>query len=233
MPRHAISAALAIAALAFPARAQQVDVHVQVELPAQLRQDLSRVSQVIIPQSATGRGFVLEQRGQAVEITGVEARVHILERTARTGMQLSLHNPGAQQVEAILLLPVPDGAVVSSFMFEGAASEPTALAMPRDEARRLYASIVNQVRDPALLEFAGYNLIRTCVFPIAAGGTQKVRLTYENLLNGDRERVDYVLPRSESLDRRAPWKIDIDLQSKQEIASAYRRRMKSFPSARP
>ena len=216
-------AAVAVLAGAFAGSspAQEVNVHVQVELPAQLRQDLSRVSQIIIPQSAGGRGFVLEQRGQAVEITSVQARVHILERTARTTMEMSLRNPGGQQIEAILLLPVPDGAVVSNFMFEGQSSEPTAEIMLRDEARRLYESIVNRVRDPALLEFAGYNLIRTSVFPVAAGGTQKVRLTYESLLEGDPERVDYVLPRSESLDRRSPWKIEIDIQSKQEITSAY------------
>jgi Ca-activated chloride channel family protein len=203
------------------ASARQVHVNVHVELPAQLRQDLARASQIVIPQSGGARGFVLEQRGQAVEITSVEARVNILERTARTQMEIALRNPGSQQIEAILLLPVPDGAVVSNFMFDGAASEPTAQIMRREEARSLYESIVNRVRDPALLEFAGYNLIRTSVFPVTAGGTQKVRLTYENLLGGDDARVDFVLPRSESLDRRSPWKIAIDVQSQHEIASAY------------
>lgn len=216
-----ILSALGVGALSAAALAQQVNVNVQVDLSPQLRQDLGRISQIIIPQSAGARGFVLEQRGQAVEITAVEARVNILERTARTQMEMSLRNPGSQQIEAILLLPVPDGAVVSNFLFEGAASEPTALIMRRDEARKLYESIVNRVRDPALLEFAGYNLIRSSVFPIPAGGSQKVRLTYENLLGGDGERVDYVLPRSESLDRRSAWKIDVDVQAKQEIASAY------------
>ncbi len=216
-----IALTLAFIMVAAHAAAQNVSVHVHVELPAAVRADLARVSQVVIPQSASGRGFVLEQRGQAVEITGVEARVSVIERIARTTMEISLRNPGNRQIEAILLLPVPDGAVVSNFLFEGSASEPTAQIMLRDEARRLYDSIVNQVRDPALLEFAGYNLIRTSVFPVEAGGTQKVRLTYESILAGDSDRVDYVLPRSESLDRRAPWKVSVDVQSKREIISAY------------
>ncbi len=37
-----------------------------------------------------------------------------------------------------------------------------------DEARRLYEQIVNKVLDPALLEFAGYNLVRSSVFPVPA-----------------------------------------------------------------
>ena len=72
------------------------------------------------------------------------------------------------------------------------SKEPTARLLPRDEARRIYESIVRQVRDPALLEFAGYNLIRSSVFPVEARGTQKVRLTYEHIVEVDGNRVDFV-----------------------------------------
>ena len=64
--------------------------------------------------------------------------------------------------------------------------------MPRPEARRIYDGLVSKVRDPALLEFAGYNLIRSSVFPVPPGGEQKVRITYEHLLAADGDRVDYV-----------------------------------------
>ena len=78
----------------------------------------------------------------------------------------------------MLLLPVPDKAAVSNFMFEGAASEPSAEILRHHEARRIYDNIVRSLRDPALLEFAGYNLIRTSVFPVEAHGRQRIRLTY-------------------------------------------------------
>jgi Ca-activated chloride channel homolog len=202
----------------------------QTEIDLTLRMQLGRAEQIIIPQS---RGFFVPQPnrptatanmgqfGQAIQIDSVEARVNVLEQTASTTMEVRLRNPGSQQTEAILLLPVPEGAVVSAFTFEGAASEPTAQILTRDEARRLYDAIVAKVRDPALLEFAGYNLIRTSVFPIAAGGTQKIRLTYENILAADGDRVDFVLPRSESLDRRAPWKVSVEIKSKQPISTVY------------
>jgi Ca-activated chloride channel family protein len=160
----------------------------------------------------------------AAQITHVAAAINILEQTASTTLDISLRNPSGQMIEGVLLLPVPDGAAVSGFDFQGHSAEPTAKVLSREEARRLYDAIVQQVRDPALLEFAGYNLVRSSVFPIPAGGTQKVRLTYEHLLSSDGDRIDYALPRSESLDRgrgRAPWSISVNITSKHPISTVY------------
>ena len=88
---------------------------------------------------------------------------------------------------------------------QGQASGPTARILSRKEARQTYDSIVSKLRDPALLEFAGHNLIRSSVFPLPAGGTQRIRLTYEHVLEANGNRIDYVLPRSESLDRGGVW----------------------------
>ncbi|MCH6552237.1 MAG: hypothetical protein IH804_09540, partial [Planctomycetes bacterium] len=165
---------------------------------------LGRASHVIIPQA---RSFPLRPypTPAGIRIESVEVRVSILEQTARTTMEIALRNTSSRPQEAVLLLPVPDGAVVSAFTYEGSASEPAAAVLRADEARRLYDAIVSKVRDPALLEFAGYNLIRSSVFPVPPQGSQRVRLTYEHLLEADGDRVDYVLPRSEALARRRPW----------------------------
>ena len=183
---------------------------------------LGRASHVIIPQA---RSFPLRPFGDptpaGIRIESVGARVSILEQTARTTMEIALRNVSSRPQEAVLLLPVPDGAVVSAFTYEGPASEPTAVVLPADEARRLYDAIVSKVRDPALLEFAGYNLIRSNVFPVPPQGSQRIRLTYEHLLEADGDRVDYVLPRSEALARRRPWTIEVDVESKHPIATVY------------
>ena len=181
---------------------------------------LGRASHVIIPQA---RSFPLRPypTPAGIRIESVEVRVSIIEQTARTTMEIALRNTSSRPQEAVLLLPVPDGAVVSAFSYEGSASEPTAAVLRADEARRLYDAIVSKVRDPALLEFAGYNLIRLSVFPVPPQGSQRVRVTYEHLLEADGDRVDYVLPRSEALARRRPWTIAVDVESKHPIATAY------------
>ena len=78
-----------------------------------------------------------------------------------------------------------------------------------------------KLKDPALLEFVGYNLIRSSVFPVQPGATQRVQLTYERLLARDGDRIDYALPRSESIEYSVPWNISVELKSRQPISTVY------------
>ncbi len=225
------SAAWAIAALAFLggiARGQAGPSPARDAKRVSLRSIPFRpfAANVIVPQS---RSFWIPREAApatqparvAVAITQVAAGVVILEQAATTTLDISLRNTTASRQEAELVVPVPDGAVVRGFSFQGAAKEPTAELLPKEQARRLYNSIVAKVRDPALLEFTGYNLIRSSVFPVEAGGTQKVRLTYEHLLPTDGDRVDYVLPRSESLNYKVPWQISVRIKSKRPVSTVY------------
>ena len=156
-----------------------------------------------------------------VQITGVDTTVAIVQQVATTTLNISLRNPSRRGQEAELIVPVPAGAVIRSFGFEGAGPELTAKILPKDEARRIYDEIVRKMRDPALLEFIGYNLVRSSVFPVEPGKTQKVQLVYENLLPADGDRVDYELPRTESLDYTLPWTISVSIKSKRPISTVY------------
>ena len=136
-------------------------------------------------------------------------------------MDIELRNPSPARAEAELVVPLPDGASVRGFAFSGAAKEPTAELLPKEAAMTTYKSIVAAMKDPAILEFAGYNLVRSSLFPIEAYGTQKIRLTYEHILPADGQRVDYVLPRTESIDYNVPWDVSIKIKSKQPISTVY------------
>lgn len=176
-------------------------------------------SNLIIPQA---RVYAIRAQAQPVQISDVSADVRILQQVATTTLEIGLTNPSERQQEAEMLVPVPDGAVVRSFTFAGSASEPTAKLLPKAQARTIYRAIVNKLRDPGLLEFAGYNLVRSSVFPVPAGGKQRVRLVYEQVLAADGNRVDYVLPRSESFEATAtPWKITVEVRSKTPLATVY------------
>ena len=174
---------------------------------------------LIIPQS---RAYSLRPHAQQIQISDVAAEIRIVHQVATTTLDVGINNPSAQQQEAEMLIPVPEGAVLRGFDFVGGAKEPTAKLLPKGEAVAIYRSIVSKLRDPALLEFAGYNLVRSSVFPVPARGTQRVRLIYENILKADGNRVDYVLPRSESFEATAtPWKISVRVGSKSPISAVY------------
>jgi len=59
------------------------------------------------------------------------------------------------------------------------------------------------------------------VFPVPARGTQKVQLTYEQLLTADGARIDYTLPRTESIDYKVPWEVSVKIKSKRPISTVY------------
>lgn len=164
---------------------------------------------------------------QGVALTGVDATVAIHDRIAATRLDLTVVNPSAQQAEAVLLVPVPAGATVKGFAYSvpggapASRSEGVAQVMPRDEARRLYDSIVRASRDPGLLEFAGATLVRSSVFPIAPGSTQQVRVEWEEVLPSDGGRLDYALPRGESLRYDTPWTLSLSITQAVPIAAVY------------
>ena len=179
----------------------------------------SRAANIIVPQS---RSYSLSGSHETVQITGVAAEVRILQQVATTTMDVALANPTNRMQEAEMLIPVPEGAVVRAFTFEGSSKEPTAKLLPKAEAQSIYRSIVAKLRDPALLEFSGYSLIRSSVFPVAADGKQRIRITYEHVLKADGNRIDYVLPRSESFEASAiPWTISLRISASSPISGVY------------
>ena len=173
-------------------------------------------SHIIVPQT---RGFGPAVGG--VEVSSVTVSIDISEQIATTTMDVELTNRTGTRQESQMIVPVPDGAVLRGFTFQGSALEPKAELLARDEARRIYDSIVASTRDPALLEFLGCNLIRSSVFPVEPRSGQKVRIIYEHLLSRDGDRVDFVLPRTESIDYRVPWNIAVRIKSKTPIATVY------------
>ena len=159
---------------------------------------------------------------EPVRLTAASAAISIDEQAAGTRLELTLSNPSGIQQEAVVMIPVPDGVAVRSLEYDGVGPEPVAKVLPRDEARRIYDAIVNKMRDPALVEFAGTNMIRTSAFPIPPGKSQKLAITFEQVLGADGDRVDYWLPRSESLAQGdVSWTISAMIKSSRAIAGVY------------
>lgn len=148
---------------------------------------------------------------ERVEIEKVSARTVVSKSHAETTMDITLRNPGASIAEAEVLLPVPEGVICKSFSYGQNAGQYKARVLSAVEARQLYDRIVAQIKDPALLEFAGLNALRTSVFPIPAHSAMEVRIVYEQLLESRNGRFDYVLPRSEAFGQSTKWDIRVEI----------------------
>ncbi len=174
---------------------------------------------IITPQS---RRQIWRRVATPVQLDRVDIALTINDQVATTLLELNVTNPGSTAQQAELLIPIPDGATVRSLQYDGTGPEPTAKVLPRDEARRIYDSIVGSMRDPALLEFARYGVLRTSAFPIPPNSSQKVRITLEQVLPSDNGRIDWMLPRTEMLSGTSiPWTLKATVKSTDPIASVY------------
>lgn len=219
LARSRPSAAAALLALtAAPAALAQSHAGAQVPHHPSHASALSSRVHWVVPHAGA---FAADGLASDVQVTSVDAEVLLVDGIARTTLTVHLANPASRDAEATLLLPVPKGAAVSGFDFEGDAAKSTAQLLSKDEATSTYASIVAKLKDPALLEFAGADTVRSSVFPVPAGGKQAVRLVLESVMEADGERYDYVLPRSESLATRAPWNVNVTVRSSRPVADVY------------
>lgn len=172
---------------------------------------------IIVPQSRT---YGIPRPG-SISVTKVDVRIEIRDQSAATSIDFHLTNSGSFPQETKLIFPIQNQVVVKGLSFSGLKGEGVAEVMERDAARRIYDSIVARMRDPALLEFIGYNLIQTSVFPIPPRTTEIVTLSYEELLPVTGNRLDYTLLRSESVEYGAPWHISGSIRSSQGISTVY------------
>lgn len=176
------------------------------------------VQTVLIPIGSRQRPEI----ASPITLNAVSARIEIRDQISMTTLELSLTNPASTQQEAQLLLPVPDGVVVRSLHYDGVGPEPKAEILDKAQARAIYDAIVRSMRDPALVEFYGSGVIKVSAFPIPPGKTQKLSLTYEQVLTQDAGRVDFTLPRSQSLAvAGTTWTISASIRDARGVASVY------------
>jgi Ca-activated chloride channel family protein len=181
---------------------------------------LAQIPHQIIPTTRfIGRPVPVEV--SAPVVTAVEATVDIADQLAVTTLVITVKNNSPRQAEAEMILPVPEEAVFKTFTFDGAQPGATARLLPKAEARQLYDSIVARSKDPALLEFVGTGALKSSVFPVAPGGMQKVRVTWEQLLKADGPRLDYLLPRTEALEYNVPWTLTGTVKSSGPVGAIY------------
>ncbi|MEM9081991.1 MAG: VIT domain-containing protein [Planctomycetota bacterium] len=176
----------------------------------------------IIPQRWRNR-IEMPPETDRVDIESIDVSVNITGEVASTRMALEVFNPTGRIQESRVTLPVPKGSVVTGFGYDTEnQGEFVAEIYEADEAREIYNSIVRQQRDPGLLEFLDNGLIRSNVFPIPAGETVNVWITYEQPMEVADGRLEYVLPRSTAQEMGgAAWNVSARVIGIEGIVEVY------------
>ena len=107
-------------------------------------------------------------------------------------------NRGSGIGEADYIFPLPKGAAFQDLKLSINGELVSGETMSADKARGIYEQIVRQQRDPALVEWMGYGMLRARIFPIAPGEVKKVVIRFQMVAEreGDALRIDYAKGKS-------------------------------------
>ena len=151
-------------------------------------QSTERINRSIPPNLSSSRPSV------AYKIKSVDIHSVIRDQVAKVQISQVFQNTSNRVLEAQLIFPMPADAAISQLTLLVNGKELTGKLMKKDDARRIYESIVRRRRDPALLEYIGRGLYQTSVFPVPAGAERKVEIRYSQLLKKENGLVQLLLP---------------------------------------
>jgi len=122
-----------------------------------------------------------------------DVHVELVDRVLRYEVTETFINRGSRVGEADFMFPLPKGAAFQDLKLSINGEMVSGETMNANQARQIYEEIVRRQRDPALLEWMGYGLLRARIFPIAPGEQKKVVVRFQTVAEreGDALRVDY------------------------------------------
>ncbi len=157
--------------------------------------------------------------GGVLEIEEHEVQVTVDSGIAVTEVTQVFRNTEKRQVEALYTFPVPKGASVASFSMWIGGKEMVGEVVEKERARQIYDSYKRRRIDPGLLEQTDFKTFEMRIFPIGPEASQKVKATYYQELEFDKDWATYVYPLATStrsdVDARARGKfaINVDVRS--------------------
>lgn len=131
---------------------------------------------------------------ESYKIKSVDVQTTIKDQIAQVQCSQTFQNTGSTTLETTFLFPLPDDAAISGLTLIVDGKELPGKLLKKEEARRIYESIVRSRRDPALLEYMGLGLFQTSVFPIPPQAERRVEIRYTQLLKRSSGLVDFSLP---------------------------------------
>jgi Ca-activated chloride channel family protein len=145
--------------------------------------------------------------------------VDIINQVAETSVDQVFLNPYAKDIEGTFYFPLPEEAAISEFVMYMGDKKVQGEVLEKDQARRIYESIVRELKDPAILEYVGRNMFRAKVFPIPANGETRVTLSYSEVLKAEGNLVKYIYPlNTEKLTPHRVEQVSVSMKINSQIA---------------
>lgn len=151
------------------------------------------------------------RREEPLDLRSFDVDVHVEDGFARTTIDQTYFNARSRQLEGIYAFPVPEGAALSrlAMYVDGELMEGSVVG--RDRGRDIYEGIVEQRRDPALLEWMSGNTFRMRVFPLPARTEKRIFMSYTKPLDHlyGEDRLVVPIPTVDQAASRASFRVRV------------------------
>ncbi len=194
-----------------PAAATPVDLYVVPQM--RTTNDLKQLSG-LRETNETGRTKA-ESDFSVVSASKVSSQVKIQNHRAVTQFQFQCVNSGKQTTAACVAVPLPNSVAINCPPSSGN------LIVSGKSALTTWQGITGDQALPGALEFCGYSMLKTQPFTFPPNQSQSVNITYTQTLPVSGPRVDYILPRSASVEYAVPWSIDFQIDADKPISTVY------------
>ncbi len=121
---------------------------------------------------------VSKDRMEPLELRSVDVDVKTAGDLAVTEVTHVFHNGADERREGTFRFPVPEGAMLIGLALEIDGKLVEGEIVEREKARAVYEKIVDEMLDPALLEWEEGNWFKLRVFPLEAAADKKVVIRY-------------------------------------------------------
>jgi len=196
------------------------------------------LSAFVLPSPARADGIIIPEPPicdpgpcvpRPIPISQLEIRYHYVDVTiedqiAVTHVDQVFYNPNNWTVEGTYVFPIPYGAAVSNFTLWIDGEPVQGEILDAEAARRTYEEIVQEMQDPALLEYAGQGAVKARVFPIPPGGERRIELEYAEVLAAENGLVRYLYPLNTEKFSTSPLdtvRLSVDIRSSVPIRATY------------
>lgn len=141
----------------------------------------------LLVRGARGEDAPLHIEEIAIDVT-------IAGDMAETTILVGFRNKTSRRLEGDFVMPLPEGATVSSYALDVNGHMRQGVAVEKERARFAYESIKRQMIDPGFVEREVGNVYRTKIFPIMPNAVKRVQLGYVEHLNTVDSKFRYTLP---------------------------------------
>jgi predicted Zn-dependent protease len=137
----------------------------------------------------------VDGRNEPLTVGLHKVTVDIRDQIARTVIEESFVNHTNMLLEGVFHFPLPPSASISGFGMWVGDRLVEADIVEKQRAREIYETILQEKRDPGLLEWTGGNIFKARVYPIFAHSEKRIKITYTQVLpsRGGQYRYSYGL----------------------------------------